>query len=139
MTKRLIVCGAPCAGKSTYLREKFEPGDLVYDFDTVHQALSGLGSHLHSDAIRPYVIAARDAIFAQLEAHQQQPFIAITSSPKKAAVQALADRLAAEVVFLEVSAVDAHERADLDSRPEVWHSYIDNWFRNSDFVPAEKV
>lgn len=136
--RRVIVAGAPCAGKSTYVWEKTEPGDLVYDFDTLHQSLSGLNSHAHSEAIRPYVLAARDAVFAQLETHLQQPFLAITSSPKKTAVEALAARLSAEIVFLDVSLDEAHRRADIDSRPEVWHAYIDNWFSNSDFIPQEK-
>lgn len=136
MVKRLIIAGAPCAGKSTYLREHAEPGDLVYDFDTIHQSLSLAGSHVHLDAVRPYVLSARDAIFAQLETHLQQPFLVITSSPRKAEVEALAARLSAEIIFLDVSLDEAHLRADLDSRPEVWHSYIRNWFSNSDFFLA---
>jgi len=130
---RFVIAGAPCSGKSSFVRATAQPGDLIYDYDDLHRALSGLGSHQHLASIRPYVLAARDAIFHQLEAHGQQSAFVITSSPRRAEVEALANRLSAELVLLSVSLADAHQRADLDERPEVWHAYIENWFKNSDF------
>ena len=32
-----MVCGPPCAGKSTYVREHAMPGDIVIDFDLIAQ------------------------------------------------------------------------------------------------------
>lgn len=132
MMNRFIVCGAPCAGKSTFVAENAPRGDLVYDYDTLQMALSQCGSHDHLQAIRPYVIAAREAIFEQLEAHPSQGAWIISSSPRKAEIHALAERLGAEIEFLEVSREEAHARADLDSRPAEWHDYIENWFEIAD-------
>lgn len=134
---RFIVCGAPCAGKSSFVRDRAVAGDLIYDYDSIHQALSGLGSHRHLDEIRPYVIAARDAVFHLLEAHCSQAAFVITSSPSKAEIERLSDRFEADIVFLGVSAEDAHRRADFDERPSEWHQYIDNWFERSDLDWAD--
>lgn len=39
------VLGAPCSGKSTYVREHFKEGDLVWDYDEIKQALIMADSH----------------------------------------------------------------------------------------------
>jgi predicted kinase len=135
---RYIIAGAPCAGKSTYARENARAGDLIYDYDTLHMALSGQDSHNHSEAIRPYVIAARDAVFAQIEAHKTMPAWIVTSSRKQAEIEALAQRMEAEIVFLEISKDEAHARCKAASRPAEWHDYIDNWFAESDIALAKR-
>lgn len=134
---RIIIAGPPLAGKSTYAREQAAPGDLIYDYDLIHQALSGLENHDHRDEIRPYVIAARESIFEQLEAHSSQSAFVITSSPKRAEIEQLSQRFGAEIVFLQVDQEEAHRRADLDHRPEKWHTFIENWFKNTDIEPGE--
>jgi hypothetical protein len=48
-------------------------GDLIFDYDTVHMALSGRSSHDHDPSIRPYVLAAREAIYRELIAHKDMP------------------------------------------------------------------
>ena len=37
-----------------------------------------------------------------------------------------------QIVYLEVDRIEAHRRAEDGNRPQVWHSYIDNWFDNVD-------
>ena len=132
---RTIIVGSPCSGKSTYARERAQRGDLVYDYDTLHQALSGLDSHQHLPEIRPYVLAARDAIYQMLESNAQMAWI-ITSTPKDARLRELAERLQADVVLLPVDRDEAHRRCDADGRPQEWHGYIDNWFNATD-ISAE--
>jgi len=129
---RYIICGAPCAGKSTFVRERFKPGDLIYDYDSLHTALSGCESHEHLNAIRPYVIAARDAIFNQLESHTKIGAWVITSSSQVKVIEWLADRFQAEIIYLSVDESEAHRRAEVDKRPESWHDYINSWFQRSD-------
>lgn len=135
---RYIVAGCPCAGKSTYVREVSKPGDLVYDYDTLHQALSGQPAHHHLVDIRPYVLAARDEIFRQLEVHKQQSAWLITSAYKVDELERLSKRFEAEIIFLEVGSEEAHRRAVADNRPVEWHDYIDDWFNNSD-VTGKKI
>lgn len=137
MTERFVVAGAPCSGKSTYVQEHARVGDLIYDYDTLHQALSGQASHQHLDTIRPYVLAARDAILADLEAHKEQSAWVITSTPRARDLRALSDRLGADVVLIEVDRDEAHRRCDAAGRPTQWHGYIDHWFDESDIDAGE--
>lgn len=134
---RWIVAGAPCSGKSSYVREHARAGDVIYDYDALHQALSGQASHHHLDAIRPYVLAARAEIFAQLEAHKQQSAWLITSTSSADELRRMQDRFGAETVLLYVERDEAHRRCELDGRPAEWHGYIDRWFEESDIDPAE--
>lgn len=61
-----IVTGPPSAGKTTYVREHAQPGDVVIDYDRLAQALSaeGADSHRHAEAVRTVAYAARTAAIA---------------------------------------------------------------------------
>lgn len=135
---RYVIAGAPCSGKSSYVRENAKAGDLIYDYDALHQALSGQDAHRHLTEIRPYVLTARDAIYEDLEAHGEQAAWLISSSRKTEELEALGERFGAEIVLMEVDAEEAHRRATADGRPEEWHGYIDAWFAESDIGAGVK-
>lgn len=40
MTRNVLVIGPPLAGKSSWVRERAQEQDVVYDFDLVHTAIS---------------------------------------------------------------------------------------------------
>ncbi len=134
---RYIVAGPPCAGKSTYVRKHFKQGDLIFDYDTLHGALSGQESHKHLDVIKPFVFAARDAVFNLLEKRKDQGCWLITSTKSSAELKAMRERFGADVVFIAVNREEAHRRANLDRRPAEWHEYIDRWFDENDHEPDE--
>lgn len=134
MTRSVLVIGPPLSGKSTWVKEHAQAGDLIWDFDLVHSALSLQDSHQHIDSIKPYVFVVRDAIFKRL----REPGIAnawiISSSPEKSRVQEQIDQLDAQVMPLLATPEEAHRRADKTERPAAWHGYIDNWFAKNDWT-----
>lgn len=132
MARRVIVGGPPCAGKSSYVHDRSQRGDLIYDYDTLHMALSGQGSHDHLDEIRPYVLAARNRVLDLVALDDEQPVWVISSSPKMAELSRLQTLINAELVVLNVSREEAHQRCEASGRPAEWHGYIDNWFEQSD-------
>jgi 5-methylcytosine-specific restriction protein A len=62
----VIVCGPPAAGKSTYVRDRAGPGDLVIDLDVIKSQISGLPLHAwDSQYLRPALVR-RNELLAEL-------------------------------------------------------------------------
>ena len=62
-----IVHGAPCSGKTTYVREHAVDGDLILDMDRLYQMISTAGEHEHPARVKPCVFAVRDVIMEQIK------------------------------------------------------------------------
>lgn len=65
--KVYVVHGPPLSGKTTYVNKHKGPNDLVYDFDHVMAAISGLPVHQHNDNLIGYVLDIRDLIVNRLK------------------------------------------------------------------------
>lgn len=66
-----LVAGAPCSGKSTYVREHAQRGDLIVDSDAIYSALSGLELHDRPEQLRPFVWAAFWAVLREVRNHRR--------------------------------------------------------------------
>jgi hypothetical protein len=121
-----VVTGPPCSGKSTYVREHANPGDIVVDFDTIAQALGSPKPHDHTGPVRHVtVMARRAAISAALTvAHQVPVWIVATTL----SAQDMASYRKAGAVFVRTAAdkAELHRRAGRE-RPALWHQLIDRW------------
>lgn len=119
-----VVMGAPCSGKSTYVREHANPGDIVIDFDVLAQALGSPDPHDHPKHVRMVCIdMRRTAIASAIQQHVQGHavwIVDINPGERMAAYQ----RAAAEFVTMQASRAELHERAERE-RPQRWHSLID--------------
>lgn len=58
-----IVTGPPAAGKSTFIRQQWQPGDVIIDFDTIANELAGVepANHTHPQHIKLITKATRQA------------------------------------------------------------------------------
>ncbi len=79
MPKTWIIAGPPAAGKTTYVMENSQDGDLVLDLDLIAAALSGMAVGATPDHIWPYVWAARDGILRELQQRRDVTAWIITS------------------------------------------------------------
>lgn len=126
--KTTLVCGAPCSGKTTWVRERAEPGDLVVDWDTLAQALGSPSTHEHPAALTPFVAEARDAVIARLgRSHGIARAWVIATAPR----QVDRDRIApgADVVVLATTEAECVRRALADGRPADTVDAIATWWR----------
>lgn len=57
-----LVCGAPGAGKTTFVKEKMKRGDLLIDLDMIFSALTGLDHHDNPQSLLGIAIEARNAV-----------------------------------------------------------------------------
>lgn len=88
-----IVTGPPCGGKSTYIKERAKPGDIIVDMDRIALALTTEGTEpfRYSEKIRQVAFKARAAavsealIVAQGERYQNVYIIHTDPSPDQRA------------------------------------------------------
>lgn len=119
-----VVMGAPCSGKSTYVREHAAPGDIVIDFDVLAQALGSPDPHDHPKHIRMVAIdMRRTAIASAIQQHLGGATVWIVDINPGERMPAYR-RAGAVFVTMEASREELHRRASAE-RPERWHSLID--------------
>lgn len=66
-----VVSGPPGSGKTTYVQQHRERGDLVVDLDYLLSAISFLDVHDKPEELLPFAIAARNAIYDRLAVHSR--------------------------------------------------------------------
>jgi predicted ABC-type ATPase len=68
-----VVTGPPAAGKSTWVRARAQPGDVVVDYDLIAGALAAVGTdgtpHDHRGAVRACAFRARGAVIREALRH----------------------------------------------------------------------
>ena len=100
--KVYIVAGAVCSGKSTFVKENSNVGDIILDMDLIWQALSLQPLHVKPKALNPIIFAVRDTIIDQIFMRSgtwQNAWILTTQSLSE--VNKLADKLNAEIVNID--------------------------------------
>lgn len=122
----IVVAGPPCAGKTTFVQQHAEPGDLVVDYDAIAAALGSADSHDHPASLRPFICEARDAVLARLNRpHDATHTWLIQGAPTPAERHGY---LGARVVVLATEASECKRRAQAAGRPARWHDLIDEWW-----------
>ncbi|MFD0344020.1 AAA family ATPase [Streptomyces sp. NPDC127117] len=124
-----LVCGPPCSGKTTYVRDRAKPGDLVVDWDALAQALGSPHPWGHPAPLTPFIAEARDAVTARLaRSHAVERAWIIATAPRQADRARLAPHGAA-VVVLATPEDECVRRARHDGRPGGTIEAIESWWR----------
>ncbi|RKN49882.1 hypothetical protein D7231_35970 [Streptomyces klenkii] len=124
-----LVCGPPCSGKTTYVQQHAQPGDLVVDWDAIAQALGSPDAHDHPPALRPFIAEARDAVVARLERRHDVDRAWIIATAPRAADRARLAPKGAGVVLLAVDEEECVRRARRARRPADTMEAIESWWR----------
>ncbi len=121
-----IVCGSPCAGKSTYVRENAAPEDLIVDWDEI---VTDLGyqprQHLVDGALLPIVSDEWRRRLAVALQHDGTVWI-VRARPRRE-VEPLATSLGADVIEVKAPLEVLLERATSRPFPEAHRSLILGW------------
>lgn len=138
-----VVAGPPGSGKTTYVADRSEPGDLVVDLDAVRLALGAAHAHDDDPALYRFACEARDAVLGKLAANPaglRRAWI-IRCAPGRLERMDLRNRFAATVVVLETPPAECLRRYRLDdTRPQSpavvaeWSELVDEWWRS--YEPA---
>lgn len=131
-----IVYGSPFSGKSTYVRENMEAGDLVVDLDAIYSAISFQPLYQHPDPLQKNAFAVRDFLYDQIRirAGNWSTAWVIAGLPRRGDRERLAARLGASLVLVESTQEECVRRCinSEDGRGMEWENYIRDWFK--DFI-----
>lgn len=122
-----IICGAPCSGKSTYVREHAKPGELIVDHDAIAVTLGSAEPHAAEGLVREASFRARAAaIDTALEMPDSEAWI-IDTEPNPGRVPMYEDA-GAEFIVLDPGIGVCLQRAEQDGRPEGTAERIRKWY-----------
>lgn len=141
-----IIAGAPGSGKSTYVRNRKAPNDLVIDLDYICAALQQeTNVHKNHDAVYQAAVCMRDSLY---------PFIAmrygnwnecwiITSEPRRDKLKELAKKVrATDIIEMETSITETLNRINRDQsrglRAEDFKQMAKRWQALHDRPPYTK-
>lgn len=123
-----IITGAPCSGKSTYVREHAKAGDVRVDFDVIAQALGSDVDHQAEGAVRECAFKARSAAINYLIEHADECEGWIIHSDPADWQREAYEKVGAEFIDLDVDMQTCLDRAVEDERPEGEADAIRDWF-----------
>ena len=126
-----VVYGAPCSGKSTYVRENIKDNDVRFDYDLIMQAISNKGSYEYSDIHLPYVIECRGMIIGKASTDKEvEAAYILTCKITDKLKQELGD-LDVEYILMDKTKEECYELLEQDETredKEFWKQKINEWF-----------
>lgn len=133
-----VITGPPCSGKSTYMREHAQDGDVLVDYDVIAQAFGRKEPHV--SRIRPTdphlaaFVARRAVINWALEHVSDVESWVIHTNPTPEEMEAYG-KSGAEIIALDTDMQTCLERAEADGRPPGTDEAIREWFEKHPTAP----
>ena len=135
--KVYIVYGAPCSGKSSWVKENAAPDDLVVDLDSIWQMISINERYTKPAALKGTVFQMRDALYDVIKYRSGKWHNAyiITGGALKGDRERLIKRVGAdELIFIDASFEECMQRVKTrgmtDDQQMKWITFIQNWFES---------
>lgn len=126
-----LVYGAPCSGKTTWVRDVAESGDLILDIDRLWGAVRAetCGQYDKPNEIKSNVFALRDCLLDTIRVRRgkwRNAYI-IGGYPLQGERERLADSVGADkIIFIDTPQQVCLERAKLKN--DMWTNYVNDWF-----------
>lgn len=127
-----VIHGAPCSGKSTYVKNNIQKNDLVYDYDELARALTYTKEHLAERAlIHQYVLDIRLAILKRLKVEKDLEKVWILSTFLTDKMKKFLEDLEPEYIEMDIGMDECLKRLKDDETrldKEQWEEKIRDWF-----------
>lgn len=129
--KVYIVTGAPCSGKTSFVKENMKAGDIVCDIDSLWEAISGQERYVKPKGLYPFIEAVERELREQIKMMSNGTAWIITGAPSAKERQDLAIKLNGEVIHIDTPKQECLDR--LYSNPNgrdvnAWTGYIERYF-----------
>ena len=122
-----VICGAPCSGKSTYVKENAKDGDLRIDYDVIAQALGATKPYEAEGLIKQATLTAREGAIKTALADPDSESWIIHTSPSEEHLK-MYEEVGADIVELDVGYEECIARAERDDRPQQTFDGIEKWY-----------
>ena len=131
-----LIYGPPLAGKTSYVRDVMQPGDLVCDIDRIWDCISFQGMHEKPPRLKQNVFTLRDALYDMIQHRvgKWQTAYIIGGFPFSGERERLCEQLQAEPVLINTSKAECLHRLEVDPGgrdPEKWRYFIEEWFKRA--------
>ena len=127
-----LVYGSPLSGKSSYVAEAMNDGDLIIDIDNIWQCVSGCDRYVKPNRLKSVVFAVRDNLLESVKYRRGKWLNAyiIGGYPYKAERDRLIDTLGAREVFIDTPYEECIKRLQSceDRDVKLWEQYISDWW-----------
>lgn len=132
--KVYLVAGPPLAGKTTYVANNRQSGDLIIDLDSLFHALSGEETHNKPPQLLKTIWAVRDFLWNHVQNRNGNWNTAwvIATMPTKFERDQSLNALRADLVLLKPGMDECISRLNNSTRPNKEHQeiLIREWFEN---------
>lgn len=128
-----IVYGAPLSGKSSYILEVAERGDLIIDIDNIWQCISGQERYIKPPCLNDVMFAVHETLIesALYRRGRWQNCYIVGGYPISTQRNNLCKKLGARLIYVEATETECLARLEAcnDGRNKTeWQKYIKNWF-----------
>lgn len=131
-----VITGPPCAGKSTWIKDRAQPGDIVIDFDLLTTALIHGGGRALPQEYRTYLQKVRRAAIDNAIPHAQAVNVFIIDTQPSPQQVKWYERNGATVTTLDPGQAVVTERA-LRERPPAILEVIERYYSGTHADPTE--
>lgn len=127
-----IVWGSPLSGKTTYIADAMQEGDLVIDIDSIWECVSGCDRYVKPNRLKSVVFSVRDNLIESVKHRRGKWNNAYICGgyPYKAERDRLIDMLGAREVFIDTSKEECLKRLYESNDRDIaaWETYINDWW-----------
>ena len=122
-----VVTGAPCSGKTSYIRVNKQDGDIVIDYDALAVAFGAESDHSANSRIKTVTRAARTAAINAAVMNKYECWVIHTSPNPQQVAWYL--RHGAKFHELDPGKDECIRRAKKDNRPSFTVGAIESWYK----------
>ena len=132
--KIYLVYGSPLSGKSTFVKENMDEGDLIIDIDNIWQCVSNCDRYVKPNRLRSNVFQLRDTMLDMIRVRNGKWLNAwiVGGYPMKNERERLCKSLKAREIFIDTPKDECIKRLyenpngrDIDE----WVKYIEDWWQ----------
>lgn len=124
-----LICGSPCSGKTTYVQEHFQTGDIVCDVDKLYSSLCFNEEHkseLYAQEIAQELYGGLIEIIRNRKGHWKNAYVICLANTDERIADMMERTKADKCIFIDTPIEVCLERAK--ERPFYFPFLIEEWF-----------